>query len=235
MKRFFKRTVILMLVMCFALLQAMAVSASQTTSYTKTLDDDNYLVRTQDAYLPDRTITNLGLSTPSDIFIDSMGYMYIADTDNARVVIYDLNTETVVKEINKEICEGIKTPKGVFVDQEGNIFIADSAAATVFKVDYEYNYVTRFDKPDTPIYSDAKYDPAKVAVDAGGSIYIVCESNNTGIVQLAGTGEFLGYFTSNKTILSPKQVFLKLIYTKEQELKSAALNANPTTFSNIFL
>lgn len=224
-----------MLVVCFTLLQALSVGASQTTSYTKTLDDDGYLVRTQDAYLPDRTITNLGLSTPNDIFIDDAGLMYIADTDNSRVLIYDLSTETVVKEINREVCDGITTPKGVFVDGEGNIFIADTAAATVFKIDKEYNFVARFDKPDTPIYSDAKYDPAKVAVDAGGSIYIVCESNNTGIVQLAGTGEFLGYFTSNKTILSAKQVFLKLIYTKEQELKSPSLNANPTTFSNIFV
>jgi streptogramin lyase len=235
MKRFFKQTVILMLVLCFTMLQALSVGASQTTSYTKTLDDDNNLVRTQDAYLPDRTITNLGLSTPSDIYVDDNSLMYIADTDNSRVVIYDLNTETVVQVIGRDICEGISTPKGVFVDQEGNIFIADTGAATVFKVSPDYTMLAKFDKPDTPIYSDAKYDPAKVAVDAGGSIYIVCESNNTGIVQLAGTGEFLGYFTSNKTVLSPKQVFLKLIYTKEQELKSAALNANPTTFSNIFV
>ena len=109
-----------MLVLCFAMLQALSVGASQTTSYTKTLDDDNNLVRTQDAYLPDRTITNLGLSTPSDIYVEENGYMYIADTDNSRVLIYDLNTETVVKEIGRDICEGITTPKGVFVDTEGN-------------------------------------------------------------------------------------------------------------------
>ncbi len=36
--------------------------ASQATSYTYTLDDNDDFVRTQDAYLPERTITDLGLT-----------------------------------------------------------------------------------------------------------------------------------------------------------------------------
>lgn len=232
MKKFMKESIIVILALCFTVLQVLQVSASQATSYTYTLDDDNNFVRTQDAYLPDRTITNLGLSGPSDMVIDENNIMYIADTGNARVVVYDLGTETVVREIK---LEGFQTPKGVFISDDGYIYVADTGAKTVFKLDGEYNYITQFDKPSAPIFADAQYDPSKVAVDAGGNIYIVCESNNTGVVQLAYTGEFLGYFTSNKTILTPQQVFLKLIYTKEQELKSAMLNASPTIFSSLFI
>ena len=46
------------------IMTVLPVSASQATSYTYTLDDNNERVRTQDAYLPDRTITNLGLKNP---------------------------------------------------------------------------------------------------------------------------------------------------------------------------
>lgn len=230
MKKFMKKSIVVMLALCFTILQALPVGASQATSYTYTLDDRNYLVRTQDAYLPDRTITNLGLNAPADIVIDKNDIMYIADSGNGRVVVFDLNTEKIVHEIK---IDGFQSPKGLFVADDGYIYIADSSAQTVFKLDANYNYVEQFDKPTAPIFADSQYDPGKIAVDAGGNMYIVCESNNAGVVQLAYTGEFLGYFASNKTVLTPQQAFLKLIYTKEQELKSELLNTNPTIFSSL--
>lgn len=230
MKKFMKKSIFVMLALCFTMLQALQASASQATSYTYTLDDNNRYVRTQDAYLPDRTITDLGLSEPSDMVIDDNNVMYIADTGNSRIVVLDLRTETVINEIK---LEQFQTPKGLFIADDGYIYVADSSAKTVFKLDKDYNYVTQFDKPTAPIFSDAQYDPGKIAVDAGGNMYIVCESNNTGVVQLAYTGEFLGYFTSNKTVLTAQQKFLKLIYTKEQEQNVEMLNSTPTIFSSL--
>lgn len=232
MKKFMKKTIVVMLALCFTVLQALQVGASQATSYTYTLDDKNEFVRTQDAYLPDRTITNLELTNPSDIVIDANNVMYIADSGNSRVVVYDLATETVISEIK---LDGFQTPKGIFIADDGYIYVADTGAKTVFKLDPSYNYVTQFDKPTAPIFADAQYDPSKIAVDAGGNMYIVCESNNTGVIQLAYTGEFLGYFTANKAVLTPQQAFLKVIYTKEQELKSELLNVSPTIFSSLHI
>lgn len=230
MKKFMKKSIIVMLALCFTVLQALQVSASQATSYTYTLDDDSDYVRTQDAYLPDRTITDLGLSEPNDMIIDKDDNMYIADTGNARVIVFNLSTEEVVREIK---LDEFQSPKGLFLTDDGYLYVADSAAETVFKLDSEDKLVERFDKPDAPIFADAKYDPGKIAVDVAGNMYIVCESNNTGVVQLAYTGEFLGYFTSNKTMLTPQQMFLKMIYTKEQQEKSEILNATPTIFSSL--
>ena len=56
-----------------------AAVAGQATSYTYTLDDKGEYIRTQDAYLPDRTLAELGLASPSDLFIDKNDLMYIAD------------------------------------------------------------------------------------------------------------------------------------------------------------
>lgn len=240
MRKLWKKSFVLFLTLIFTVMGVLPVAASQATSYTYTMDDQDELVRTQDAYLPDRTITDLGLSDPEDMIIDENNLAYIVDTGNRRIVVYDLNTETVVKILNKktiasEEFSGFDTPKGIFRTNEGELYIADTGAKTVFRFTKDYEYVRRYDRPSAPIFSDTNYEPSKVAVDSGNNLYIVSEGVYAGIIQLANTGEFLGYFTSNKSKLTPQQMFLKLIYTKEQEKKSAALNTLPSTFSNVFV
>lgn len=240
MKKIKKKSLVLFLTLIFMVMAALPVGASQATSYTYTLDDQDEMVRTQDAYLPDKTITDLGLSEPSDMVIDENNIAYIVDTGNQRIVVYDLNTEKVVKEmkkgtINSDEFTGFETPKGIFRTNEGELYIADSGAKTVFRFTKDFEFVRRYDKPTAPIFADTNYEPSKVAVDSGNNLYIVSEGVYAGIVQLANTGEFLGYFTSNKSILTPQQMFLKLIYTKEQQKKSEILNTLPSTFSNVYV
>ena len=242
MKRNMKKPLVFIMALMMMIMTVLPVSASQATSYTYTLDDNNERVRTQDAYLPDRTITNLGLKNPSDIIIDENNIMYICDTGNTRIVIYDLNSEKVLHIISGDDdiykgtdFKGFTTPKGIFRTDDGTLYVADGGEKAVFKFDSNYNYLTAFETPTAPIFGDTNYEPSKVAVDKGGNIFIVSEGANTGIIQLSYTGEFLGYFTSNKTRLTPQQAFLKAIYTKEQEEKSALLNTAPPTFSNIYV
>lgn len=230
----------LLLAVAMVIMSVISVSASQATSYTYTLDDESEYVRTQDAYLPDRTITGIGLSNASDMFIDKDNNAYISDTGNSRVIIYSLDKEKVVKEISKDTVKdkrfsGFNQPMGLFLTNAGELYVADTGAKTVFKFDKDLNYERRYDKPDAPIFADTNYEPIKVAIDSGDNLYIVSEGVYNGIIQLAKTGEFLGYFASNKTVLTPQQVFLKMIYTKEQEKNSALLNTTPTTFSNVFV
>lgn len=240
MRKLWKKSSALFLALIFTVMAVLPVAASQATSYTYTMYDQSEMVRTQDAYLPDRTITDLGLSDPEDMIIDDNNQAYIVDTGNRRIVIFDLNTEKVVKVINKQTVEskdftGFDTPKGIFRTNEGEIYVADTGAKTVFRFTKDFEYVRRYDRPTAPIFADTNYEPSKVAVDSGNNLYIVSEGVYAGIIQLANTGEFLGYFTSNKATLTPQQVFLKIIYTKEQQKKSAALNTLPSTFSNVYV
>lgn len=87
MKKILNKSLVLFLALTFVVMSVLPVSASQATSYSYTLDDEGELVRTQDAYLPDRTITDLGLQNPEDMVIDENNLVYIADTGNARIVI----------------------------------------------------------------------------------------------------------------------------------------------------
>lgn len=240
MKKILNKSLVLFLALTFVVMSVLPVSASQATSYSYTLDDEGELVRTQDAYLPDRTITDLGLQNPEDMVIDENNLVYIADTGNARIVIYSLDTEKVVKVLNQNSIKdskfsGFKNPKGIYRTKEGELYVADTGAKTVFRFDKNYNYVRQYDKPTAPIFADTNYEPSKVAVDSGNNLYIVSEGVYAGVIQLANTGEFLGYFTSNKSRLTPQQMFLKLIYTKEQEKNSELLNTLPSTFSNVYV
>ena len=240
MKKILNKSLVLFLALAFVVMSMLPVSASQATSYSYTLDDEGDLVRTQDAYLPDRTITDLGLQNPEDMVIDENNLVYIADTGNARIVIYNLDTEKIVKILNQDSVQdsrfaGFKNPKGIYRTKNGEIYVADTGAKTVFRFDKNYKYVRQYDKPTAPIFADTNYEPSKIAVDSGNNLYIVSEGVYNGVIQLANTGEFLGYFTSNKSRLSPQQVFLKLIYTKEQEKNSELLNTLPSTFSNVYV
>lgn len=205
-------------------------SASQTTSYTYTLDQKGSWTRTQDAYLPDKTVTDLLLEVPEDLYIDKDNMLYIADSAQARVVKYSIDRARVEGVL---AWEGFQSPTGVCVAKDGHIYVADPAARMVFRFDKEFNLVESFGKPDAPIFSDTKFQPSRIAVGNNGDLYIVGEGVYSGIIQLSGAGEFLGYFTVNKTRLTFVQAFQNAIFTRAQ-LENLT-DRVPTTFSNIFI
>ena len=207
-----------------------AAKADQATSYTYTLDDKGEYIRTQDAYLPDRTLSELGLSSPSDLFIDGNDLMYIADTGNRRIIIYDIRTGKTLEPLADK---GFSSPSGVFVTNSGLIYVADPGAKAVFVFNRDRSLAARLNKPDSPLYGDTNYEPKKVAADEGGNVYIISEGVYNGVIQMAATGEFLGYFTVNKTNLTLPQRIQRFLFTREQ--LANLVDANPTVFTNVFV
>ena len=219
----------LALVLLMLLLPA-AASANKATSYTYTLDQKHRLVRTQDAYLPDKTVTTLGLSKPSDLFIDREGRLFIADSGNRRVLVYDTRRGEVRHQLAHP---GFSSPTGLFVTGDGFLYVADPGAKKVFQFAPDFSLVREYGKPDSPVFMDIRYEPMKVAVDAGRNLYIVGEGVYHGVIQLGQEGEFLGYFAVNQTRLSFSQALQRLIFTRDQ--LSNLVDSVPTTFSNVFV
>lgn len=203
--------------------------AASATSYTMTINAKGRYVRTQDAYLPDKTITVLGLSNPQDMMFGQDDLLYIADTGNRRIVVYNTVNNTVDQIITHPT---FGQPKGVFVSNRG-IYVADSTANTVFWFETDGTYIRQYDRPTTPSYADANFNPNKVVVDNRGNLYIHGDGVKDGIIQLSNSGEFLGYFTSNKVQLSITQQIYKLIFTEEQFENYAS--RDPQTFSSLFI
>ncbi len=216
---------------CFLLAAACfipAAIAAQSTTYTWALDRKGNFVHTQDAYLPERTVTDLMLKEPEDMFIAADGYMYICDTGNRRVVVYDTKQNEIVREITHE---GFQRPRGIYITRDMDLYVADSMAAAVFRFDRNDNLIQTFDRPDSAAFGNTAYAPMRVAIDNRGSLYVVGEGVSNGIIQLSVTGEFLGFFTSNKVKLTFIQVLQNIFFTDAQ--KKSLMDRVPGTFSNV--
>jgi len=206
-----------------------AVNASSPTSGTYTLDLEGYFYRTQDAFLPTLTITDLGLSNPGGLAAKG-DTVYIADTGNQRVVIYDIILDKT--EILKH--EEFSSPVGVHVTSEGDIYVADSRAGAVFMFSEDLEFVRDFKRPVDPAYGNhLSYSPMQVGVDRRGSLYIVSEGLGDGVIQLNNNGEFLGFFTSNKTQISFLEKLQDVIFT--DEIKQKLFPRLPPIFSAIYV
>lgn len=225
-----KKVLVLLLVLLFMFVGTLRVSASSATSPTRTLDNKFNLVWTQDAYLPQLTVTDLGLKKPADAAMDDRDHLFIADRDNKRVVEYDTTTNTVANIITHP---DLKTPSGVYLTADGEIYVADTTAEAVFRFDREGNLIEMIGRPTTASFGDTPFKPAKVAVDNRGNLYIVSEGVYNGIIQLSSAGEFLGYFASNKVSLNFIQMLQDMFFTEEQ--KALLTGRVPATFSNVFL
>ncbi len=221
---------ILAVIGMLCLTQPILTQASQATSYTYTHDDKMNSVRTQDAYLPQQTITNLGLNAAEDMFIDKNNMMYIADTGNMRIVKYDISRGIYMEEFSHP---EFQAPKGIYVTADGTIYVADSKAKAVFVFDQDWKLLKKLERPQVPAFGDTPFDPSKVAADGRGNVYIVGEGVYSGVIQMSEEGEFQGFFAVNKTDLTTFQKLQTVFFTREQ--LSRLLNRNPVTFANVTL
>lgn len=246
--RMLRKTALLSLLFVVSVLSAAItlprLAASSSTTYTYAFDDDYDYVQTQDAYLPGQTITDLGLDSPSDVVVTNDGTLVIADSGNARVLVFDPVTGQIDLTITLDATDdhpAMLNPTGVFVCRdasayvdEGDIYVADPAAQRVFRFDAAGILVQSFGKPDAIMYETLAFEPEKVAVDKAGILYVVSKGSSDGIVQLSNTGAFLGFFSSNKVNLTLRQQFQQLIYTQEQ-LDNLNINLTPPVFTSVFI
>jgi DNA-binding beta-propeller fold protein YncE len=118
--------------------------------------------------------------------------VYVADTNNARIIRLDPVTHSPILVAGNGIAffsgDGLSAtlaelngPQGVAVDTAGNIFIADTGNARVRRVDASTHYITTFAGTGTtggavvdgvPATTSEVDSPGGLAVDAAGNVYI---------------------------------------------------------------
>ena len=220
MKKHFKR--IALSLCAVALLLGSMLSAGADAPYkTFTFDGYGYMIQTQTAYLPYETITKFddeALSGPSDLQVTDEGRIYVADTGNARVVVGDLEGNLL-----QTMGEGtLVSPRGIFVTENGHVYVADRDAEAVFEFDGDGQLLNRYGKPDSPLYGETlSFMPIKLVVNDAGIMYVICESNTNGIVEISPIdgGTFLGYFGTNMASSSPMIIIRRALATKAQRAK----------------
>jgi len=198
------------------------------TTITYAQNRRGWFVRTQDAYLPHMNITDLGLNAPQHMAFGNNDLLYIADTGNRRVVVFDTITSQVYKEL---LFDEFHTPRGVFVTPDNILYVADAGAGTIFMFDAASGeHLRTHNAPTAMSFGDTNFAPNRVAVDVRGNMFIVGEGVFDGIIQLSSEGEFLGFFASNLTTRTFVQMMQDIFFTEAQ--REALLDRIPVTFSS---
>ena len=203
---------------------------TQSTTVNFAANKKGRFVPTQDGYLPDRNITTLRLNKPENICFGKNDILYIADTGNRRILLFDVNSGNIVREI---LYEGFKSPRGVFITADETLYVADSVAGAVFIFNSRDECIKTIYAPRSIAFGDTQFAPYRIGVDPRGSMYIIGEGVYDGIIHLSNEGEFLGFFASNKTTLTFAQLLQKIFFTERQ--KQGLLDRLPLTFSNVFV
>lgn len=200
--------------------------------------EDNRELASAAAYLPVRVIRaeSMGLSafkTLSDLFVDEAhGEVYLADTDNHRIVKTDLaftSAQTFLA------AGGISffSPQGVFVADDA-VYVADTGNRRVVKMTRDGETLAVWGKPDSPQFAQGvEFKPQKVIVTEQGEISLVCEGIYEGLVTIDQTGAFQGYSGTIPVQPSLWDLFWRLVSTREQ-LKSMS-SFLPVTYINVDL
>ena len=197
---------------------------------TYTVDGYGDVSETQTAYLPYETITKIGdesLTAPTDFTLLSDGTMFILDSGAGRVVVADENYDLVAT-----FGEGILVgPRGIYVTEDHITYVADRDANAVFVFDAEYNLIKTYTKPTEAMYGETQsFLPIKIVVNTSGTMYVICESNTNGIVEISPVdgGTFLGYFGTNATSASLWTKIWRSLQTDAQRAKQVSnLPATP--------
>lgn len=227
MKKGFKAKFIssVCLMLTVFMLSQSTLSVSADSPYkTYTIDGYGDVIETQTAYLPYATITKIGdeaMKAPTDFCVTPDHEMYILDSGHKRVLVSTLEGE-FIKSFGEEV---LKNPMGIYVTKDHYTYVADRDAASIFVFDADGALVKTYGKPNHPLYGETMdFLPQKIVVNDSGTMFVICESNTNGIVEISPVdgGTFLGYFGTNGTNATPWEIVWRALQTKEQRAKSVS-------------
>lgn len=200
--------------------------------------EDNGEIAAATAYVPVRTVraADLGLNdfrTLSDLYVDEeSGDVYLADTDNNRIIRTDVNFASAVVFTEADGL-AFSQPRGVYATSDA-LYVADTGNRRVVKLSLAGETLAVYGKPDSPQFAKGvDFKPQKVVVTDQGEISIVCEGIYEGLVTIDQNGEFQGYSGTIPVKPSLWDLFWRMLSTREQ-LKSMS-SFLPVTYINVDL
>ncbi len=202
----------------FASVGVMSVSAAGVPSNSYNYDRWGEAIPSQAGYTAERTVSGndleIGaLDSPSDIFIDSSGTVYITDTGNNRIIAADSELKNVICVYDSfTMPDGSETklskPMGIFVSAANDcLYIADTENSRILVTDMVGNVQNEIIKPDSEVYDQKRtFLPQKVVADKAGNIYTVLGNVTTGAAMFSPDGEFMGFYGANRVEATAKVV-----------------------------
>lgn len=186
------------------------------------------LIVTQDAYEPIfdiRSFNSQTFNAPQDLFVDEEDYLYILDTGNKRVVIFDEKYDFILSFGETELIK----PTGIYV-RDQKIYIADyglpedvsSGRVHVYDFDKQAISVTHehaYSRPSSPVLEINQfiYRPQKIAVDSNHTMYVVSEGSYNGVMMINQENRFLSFFAPNRVQGTVLDRVLQVLYGNNEQ------------------
>lgn len=195
------------------------------------------------AYVPDRVVDGEalgigGFNHPEDVFVDKESHVYIADTENNRVI--ELNDKyEYIRQIDKFVNEGqeetLNKPEGVYVTPEGDVYIADTGNHRVVRLKSGGDADLIILAPKSEYFAgDFEFDPKKIAVDSAGRILVIADRVFDGIMEFDEKGVFQNFFGANRVTYNPADYFWKRYFATKAQ-KQRMVTFVPTEYTNMTL
>lgn len=155
------------------------------------------------------------LNNPTGLVVDNQGLLYVADTQNNRIQVFDPSGKLVRTFGSLGRGEGqFNEPRALALDPANNLYVADTWNARIVKMTREGQWLKTWGTGEKEIQSGrwatitegtaeanaanplGLFGPRSVAVDAKGRVYIA-DTGNRRIVVTDGDGNFLYQWGSN--------------------------------------
>jgi DNA-binding beta-propeller fold protein YncE len=169
------------------------------------------------------------LNAPADLFITKAGVVYLLDSGNGRVVVFD-SSLSEGRSIDVFTLDGqpspLASPSGIHVTDDGTLIIADTGNSRIVYCRPDGSIQKEIGKPLSELYPQAaEFRPLRIVQDESGILYVVCMSIYDGAVLFDDSGGFMGFFGGNRV-----EVSLKLL--SDRFWKSIFSTQNREKFSN---
>lgn len=166
------------------------------------------------------------LRDPEDLFVDSKGELYIADTGNNRIVRTKLDGTLIAVYANES--DPFYQPTGVFVDKNGDIYVADAGNKRIVILNPDGSVKIAIGKPESDLLSDVNdFTPVKVAVGTTGYIYTIVGKD---FMSIDTEGNFKGFVGAERLGFSLTRLFINLFASEEQ--KARLPSDQPPSYTN---
>jgi sugar lactone lactonase YvrE len=223
------------IVKVFILLSVITISFSSLVyADNDYIVDNDRLVPIPETYEVKKVLINLGeagkLNRPEDLFLDSKGFLYVADTGNNRIL--KMNREGKVLEIiTGPKDKPFSKPSGVFVDESGNLYVADTENKRILRRSTLGIYDKTYVKPDSNLLSnDFTFDPSKIFLNSTGYMYI---QKSSSFIMIDEQNRFRGFVGAKEIGFSFQRMLIRLFATRTQ--RDRITKVQPVSYSNFMI
>jgi hypothetical protein len=238
MKKQFKMILLVAVLIMSTLGESISAFATTLPYDSYNYDYWNDIVYTPAPYVPDTSYSGASFGignfkNPQDVYVADDG-IYLADTDNARIVKFSLDMTEVLEVIDTFYYNGeeqhFSKPYGLCVSGENKLYVADQSQKKVWVLDEDRNVTLVIENPQSEILDDNfDFKPLKVSVDYANRVYVVAAGKTEGILVFDSEGNFTSFFGTISVKITVWERFWRKLSTKAQRSKQVLYIATEFT------